>query len=191
MELLAGSIREGVTMSKIETEGIESTVLNDAQEEIGHVVLLDLDEQPRAVAESIAERIDGPAVLVRSDPGSVGSSSYHVYGLELRPWDRAIDIAREIDAVSAEYVEEMDRRGVSTLRIGSKGDAPAPEVVAVDIPDDPDAAEISAPHCSILEELTDGELSLLLRSLQAGITDYKPAGSLVARTRYETDGRAA
>ena len=167
--------------SRVETSGIESGVYAD-DDLVGHVLLLDYDETSRDRVLSDAEEIDGPSVVLSSSPGS-----WHVYGLAVRSWESTLRAARSSSASEA-YIEEMDRRGESTLRIGAKGDEPAPSVEAVDVPSE-GSGTVSRPHCSILRELCDvDELELLLRALEAGIVDdIEPVGEQAVRSRYETD----
>lgn len=165
----------------VRTAGIESAVCDDEHEPIGHVVMLDYDSVSRQAMLSDVRAIDGPTVVLQSSAGC-----WHAYGLCVVSWQEATETARQSRA-STEYVTEMERRGMSTLRIGAKGDKPAPTVRFVHAPDRDDAVAVSRPHLGVLKGLATGELKLCLEAIQAGLHPaYDPVGETVGQSVYET-----
>ena len=174
----------------VETTGIESEVVDGDLEPLGHVLMLDYDDADLETIRRDLERIDGPTVLVASSPGS-----WHVYALALRSWDDVVLELEESNA-SREYVREMTRRGVATLRIGPKraadgeieAGAPVPLAVAGG-PRGP--TPVSRPHTAQLRQLaekrsTDGVVEDLEAIETGAIDDVVPVGEQLARSRYET-----
>ena len=169
---------------RVRCNGIESAVLDEDREEIGHVLMLDYDDVGRQTVMREAEDLDGLSVVVESSTGS-----YHVYGLSVRSWESAVETARESSA-SESYVDEMDRRGEFTLRVSGKGDEPAPTVVGISGrgSEDSDLTAVSDPHLSVLQDMATDEFALTLRAVRAGLSDsHEPVGSTAVRSTYETE----
>lgn len=179
------------TVRRLETTGIESEAVDAGLEPAGHVLMLDYDDEPLEAVQSDLETIPGPSVLVHSSPGS-----WHVYGLALRPFEDAIEEARSTNA-SSEYVDEMDRRGVFTLRTGAKVDdrgeieKPVPVPIAVTLTPTEDPIDVSRPHTVRLRQLAEEAdvepATRALRAIETGAVDgLEPVGEKLARSRYET-----
>lgn len=179
---------------RLETTGIESEAVDEDLEPVGHVLMLDYDEEPLETVVSDLEHIDGPAVVAASSP-----DSWHVYGLALRSWDDVV-VELEQSRASREYVREMTRRGVATLRTGPKetpdGEivTPAPIPIAVTSSDGPIA--VSRPHAAQLRRLaeqraTDAVVRQLATIETGAAAGIEPVGEQLARSRYETRGGEA
>lgn len=141
--------------NEIKTAGIASTVIED-DVELGHVLMLDLDDVDEEVAIETAESIAGPAVVLESSRGS-----YHVYGLRIRSWDRVVSELEE-SAASGHYVREMIDRERCVLRTQPKlsedNDVVTPEPKIVDVIDaDEDDLAISYPHLAVLRQLPEAD----------------------------------
>lgn len=182
---------EAVDEARLETTGVESEAVDEALEPIGHVLMLDYDDAlPETVLED-ARAIDGPAVVVASSVGS-----YHVYGLALRSLEEAIEEAQSTEA-SSEYLEEMDRRGMFTLRTGPKEadgeiETPAPVPIRVTMTLE-HPTDVSRPHTAQLRSMAEragiDDVARRLAAIETGaVPGLEPVGEQLPRTRYETRG---
>lgn len=179
------------TVERLETTGIESAAVDEALEPVGHVLMLDYDDAHTSTVREDLETLRGPAVVVQSSP-----RSYHIYGLEIRPWDHVV-VDLEQSRASREFVREMTRRGTATLRTGPKrrtdgeieARAPVPIGVTLTRPGYP--IEVSRPHTARLRELADDAglepVARQLEAIETGAVDgLEPVGELLAETTYET-----
>lgn len=136
---------------EVRTAGVGSPVFDGDRELLGHVVMLDCDETTREEAVSEAERLDGPAVVVRSS-----ERSHHVYGLAVGTWGNARATMRSSPRCSREFIDEMIERSRCTLRTHAKysydGDVVVDEPVPVAVVDG-DASSTSRPHAIRLRDL--------------------------------------
>ena len=137
------------------TEAVESGVLDADREEIGHVGLFDLDDVGAGVARDVAERLPGPAAILRSSP-----ASYHVWSLAVDDLDTWLDRADDLRGVDVEHVALSERRGCGVARIAPKieietGDEtkPAPTLRAIERSDTD--LPLSAPHLRVLRDEFD------------------------------------
>jgi len=137
---------------KLITSGLASRVFDEDREEIGHVLALDVDDADPATAIHEADRLDDPAVVLRSSPGC-----YHVVGLGVRTFEDAVAEARAT-ASCQEYVDEMDRQGRFVIRTQPKfrqgsgeiyKDEPEPIAVSQG------AGRVSRPHAIRLRQIAE------------------------------------
>lgn len=177
-------------MTRLETTGIESEVVDDDLEHVGHVLMLEYDDVDPAPVREDARDIDGPTVVVNSSP-----RSYHLYGLAVRSWDDVV-VALEESNASREYVREMTRRGTATLRTGPKRTPSgsiatrAPYPLEVDV-GTTEPVEISRPHAARLRQLAEQrdpfDVLWRLECLEnGGWPALEPVGEKLAQSRYET-----
>jgi len=145
---------------KYATEGVESEVVDEEGDVLGHVGLLDLDEAARAGAEAVASRLPGPVAVLRSS-----WRSWHLWALlidSLDAWQRRVE---DVDAVDDEHIALNSERGIGVLRIDDKiavasGEVVKPEPTLVSIEDSGPSYPRSAPHAEILVERFGTELDL-------------------------------
>lgn len=175
----------------VEAQGVESEVVREDLEPVGHVVMLEYDDVPAHVVREDLERLLEPTVLVRSS-----TRSWHVYGLQVRSWPRVVRTLRQSNA-SSEYVDEMVRRGTATLRTSPKIDGqgelrkPRPVPVGVTLTRPESTIEVSKPHCARLRQLAEESgleaVADQLRGIEyGGIRGIRPVGRKLPQTRYET-----
>jgi len=180
----------------LETTGIESEAVDEDLTPIGHVLMLDYDDVGLEAVQEDAETVRGPAVVVRSS-----ARSYHLYGLEIRTWDDVVSALRSSRA-SSEYISEMIRRGVATLRTSSKATpdgqitAPAPAPIAVTMTRPGYKIPVSRPHAAQLRTLAEDagndRVARQLAAIETGAVDgLEPVGNQICQTRYETRGEVA
>lgn len=160
-------------ITQVKTSGVGSAVRDEHDSELGHVVMLDYDGVDYELALAEAQEIDGPAVVVRSSPGS-----WHVWGLRVRSWD-AVENRMLRSAASSEFVSEMLERERCVLRTHPKltrdNMEASPSPVPVTLLEDESDAEISKPHAIRLWQLAQladsdevaSELAALLDSDRA------------------------
>lgn len=145
------------TSREVKTAGIASVVFDEDRDVLGHVLMADYDDADPYDVKAAAGRVDGPAVVVRSS-----TSSYHVYGLQIRPsWGDLIDELRSTGA-SQGFVEEMLDRERAVLRTQAKLDtetgdvateAPVPILVLAERGEG--EAPVSKPHAVRLRQLAE------------------------------------
>lgn len=176
---------------EVKTAGIASAVFGEDRAVLGHVLMADYDDVDESAAVDHATRVDGPAVVVRSSPGS-----HHVYGLGVRPWGDLIDELRGTGA-SQGFVEEMLDRERAVLRIAAKLDVETDEVVT-DAPvpflvlDDEGDAPVSRPHAIRLSQLAeDAGEHRAARQLDRLATGPRAFGETLTREMwaYAVEGR--
>ena len=149
--------------------GIESEVATADEDAIGHVLMADVDDAPPVLSDLDA-LADEVTVLVETRGGA------HVYGLRPRSWSAVAERLDALDAVDAEYADEMDRRGAATLRLSpevatdGRETSPAPEVRSVRIP--ASAERVSAPHARTLATIAPSG------SMAAGVLDALADGEV-------------
>lgn len=166
------------------TTGLESAVHDDPDTEpVGHVLMLDYDSTDKRTVYDDIQAVPGPVVIHRTQP-----DSWHLYGLQIRPLSDQLDLAVDTEADAA-FVQEMDRRGMMTLRIGAKPDRARPFPVVADLPDPEDGSvPVSRPHIDQLRQFADDRgnptVWAKLGRLQAGLSDYEPTGEYCGRTEY-------
>jgi hypothetical protein len=134
------------------TAGVQSTVINQQDAVIGHVLLVDADDAGVLDLVALAEQMDGITALLESSP-----NSWHLWNLTVR--DREQQTLRQLDlhVEDDKHAGNSYRRGYSVLRYTSKvfdsGETykPAPKLrdVFVNPSDDPQ----SRSHCEALLSL--------------------------------------
>lgn len=140
------------------TRAVESSVLDESGDEVGHVALFDLDEVGIEAARHVARVVGGYTVILRSSPGS-----YHVWGLSVRPIDEIIEIAAGLEAVDREHTALSNQRDCCVVRIEEKiaaatGRTVADKPVFREAIAQPSALPQSKPHWAELAKMLDVDL---------------------------------
>jgi hypothetical protein len=169
---------------QLDTSGVRSEVLDEDKDVVGHIVMLDYDDEVEDIEQvrADAEDLDGPSVILKSSEGR-----YHAWNLRVRHVDEALDAARSTSCCQT-FVEGMADEGRFVLRTDAKirrtgetyRDAPEVLDVEVDAVDGP----VSAPHLEILADMAEDPVAGRLRSLLGMLDD--PVGDSLLRSDYET-----
>lgn len=128
------------------TSGFTSGVFDSSDDCIGHVQLLDLDNQPQEDVRAAAEATDSVTAVFESSPGS-----YHLWNLTVQPFEDAILDGLSWQIADAEHVKQSYRRGcyvirgVAKVREDGTEYKPAPELKAIYCDTDTDEP-VSAAH---------------------------------------------
>jgi hypothetical protein len=146
------TIDEDSIAEQYATEGVESRVLDDDGDLVGHVGLFDLDDVALAEAVAVAERLPDPVAILRSSP-----LSYHVWSLAIDGLDAWLDRAERLDAIDSEHIALSRSRGCMVLRIDAKvalDDGrevrPAPRLRRIVLSTESSPVPCSRPHARIL-----------------------------------------
>lgn len=97
------------------TCGVQSTVINKRESEVGHVLLVDADDAEALDVLALAEQTDGISAVLESSLGS-----FHLWNLSVREHDQ--QVLRQLDLRIADdsHAGSSRRRGYSVLRFGAK-----------------------------------------------------------------------
>jgi hypothetical protein len=98
----------------VTTAGVTSQVYENG-DVMGHVALLDLDDEPLIEAVKVADHLDAVAAVLRSSDGS-----HHIWGLHIDELREQTLCALSYNAVDDSHVGASWRRGYGVLRVTAK-----------------------------------------------------------------------
>lgn len=142
------------TTDQYYTQAIESQLLDQFGDPVGHILMADMDRVGSLYrVQSIADRFRGLSMIFRSS-----KHSYHLYNLSVMPFEDQLDRIRRIDPVDDSFVSLSEDRGKFVLRIAAKKDMdtadpikPQPKFVAAKMSGSPN--RISIPHLRQLQSV--------------------------------------
>lgn len=103
------------TSEAVVTAGVTSHVYDDDGEQVGHVLLLDLDDVGLLEAVGVADHLDSVAVVLESSEGS-----HHVWSLGVDTLNNHTLTGLSYDATDDGHVGASFRRGYAVLRFVGK-----------------------------------------------------------------------
>jgi hypothetical protein len=142
------------------TQACESVVYDERRDVVGHVGLIDMDDEPRESAVSAARSVPGPVVILRSS-----ARSWHLWCLRVAPLTDWTECATGLGGVDDEHVALNLERDRSVLRVASKvdletGEDVKPEPVLEEIVDDGHAWPVSGPHLRVLADVLEDDVDV-------------------------------